>query len=140
MVGRTDFVQQAAQLNEFIVSHAPTMIQRGGEAAIVHGEDDIAAMVEEFQERRDFSAEMLLGVPGVNLPEPEGAFYLFPQLDGIEDSFQFAMELLRETSCGRCPGQCFRQRRRRFDPHLLRAWNGCIETGNGTNLRIHTDL
>ena len=34
MVGRTDFVQQAAQLNEFIVSHAPTMIQRGGEAAI----------------------------------------------------------------------------------------------------------
>ena len=97
MVGRADFIQKAAQLNEFIVSHAPTMIQRGGEAAIAHGEDDIAAMVEEFQERRDFSAEMLRGVSGVNLPEPEGAFYLFPQLDGIEDSFQFAMELLRET-------------------------------------------
>ena len=107
MVGRTDFVQQAAQLNEFIVSHAPTMIQRGGEAAIVHGEDDIAAMVEEFQERRDFSAEMLLGVPGVNLPEPEGAFYLFPQLDGIEDSFQFAMELLRETHVAVAPGNAF---------------------------------
>ena len=107
MVGRTDFVQQAAQLNEFIVSHAPTMIQRGGEAAILHGEDDIAAMVEEFQERRDFSAEMLLGVPGVNLPEPEGAFYLFPQLDGIEDSFQFAMELLRETHVAVAPGNAF---------------------------------
>ena len=50
-------------LNEFIVSHAPTMVQRGGEAAIAHGEDDIAAMVEEFQERRDFSAEMLRSVP-----------------------------------------------------------------------------
>ena len=107
MVARADFIQKAAQLNEFIVSHAPTMIQRGGEAAIAHGEDDIAAMVEEFQERRDFSAEMLRGVSGVNLPEPEGAFYLFPQLDGIEDSFQFAMELLRETHVAVAPGNAF---------------------------------
>ena len=107
MVGRADFIQKAAQLNEFIVSHAPTMIQRGGEAAIAHGEDDIAAMVEEFQERRDFSAEMLRGVSGVNLPEPEGAFYLFPQLDGVEDSFQFAMELLRETHVAVAPGNAF---------------------------------
>ena len=107
MVGRADFIEKAAQLNEFIVSHAPTMIQRGGEAAIAHGEDDIAAMVEEFQERRDFSAEMLRGVSGVNLPEPEGAFYLFPQLEGIEDSFQFAMELLRETHVAVAPGNAF---------------------------------
>ena len=64
MVSRADFVQKAAQLNEFIVSHAPTMIQRGGEAAIAQGEDDIAAMVEEFQERRDFCAGMLREVSG----------------------------------------------------------------------------
>ena len=107
MVGRTDFVQKAAQLNEFIVSHAPTMVQRGGEAAIAHGEDDIAAMVEEFQERRDFGAEMLRSVSGVNLPEPEGAFYLFPQLDGIDDSFQFALDLLRKTHVAVAPGNAF---------------------------------
>ena len=107
MVSRADFVQKAAQLNEFIVSHAPTMVQRGGEAAIAHGEDDIAAMVEEFQERRDFSAEMLRSVRGVNLPEPEGAFYLFPQLDGIDDSFQFALDLLRKTHVAVAPGNAF---------------------------------
>ncbi len=107
IVSRADFVQKAAQLNEFIVSHAPTMIQRGGEAAIAHGEDDIAAMVEEFQERRDYCAEMLRTVPGVNLPEPEGAFYLFPQLEGVNDSFEFALDLLRKKRVAVAPGSAF---------------------------------
>ncbi len=107
MVSRAAFVQKAAQLNEFIVSHAPTMIQRGGEAAIVHGEDDIAAMVEEFQERRDFCAGMLREVSGVNLPEPEGAFYLFPQLEGVSASYQFALDLLRKTHVAVAPGSAF---------------------------------
>lgn len=107
MVSRGDFLQKAAQLNEFIVSHAPTMIQRGGEAAIAHGEDDIAAMVEEFQERRDFCAGMLREVSGVNLPEPEGAFYLFPQLEGIDDSYQFSLDLLRKTHVAVAPGSAF---------------------------------
>ena len=107
MVGRADFVQKAAQLNEFIVSHAPTMVQRGGEAAIAQGEDDIAAMVEEFQERRDFAASLLRATPGVNLPEPEGAFYLFPQLDGVDDSYQFALDLLQKTHVAVAPGSAF---------------------------------
>ena len=107
MVSRGDFVKKAAQLNEFIVSHAPTMIQRGGEAAIAHGEDDIAAMVEEFQERRDFCAGMLQTVPGVNLPEPEGAFYLFPQLEDVDDSYQFALDLLRTRRVAVAPGSAF---------------------------------
>ncbi len=107
MVSRPDFVQKAAQLNEFIVSHAPTMIQRGGEAAIAHGEDDIAAMVEEFQERRDFCAGMLREVASVNLPEPEGAFYLFPQLKGVDDSYQFALDLLRKKHVAVAPGSAF---------------------------------
>ncbi len=107
LVSRADFVQKAAQLNEFIVSHAPPMIQRGGEAAIAHGEDDVAAMVEEFQERRDFCAGMLRTVPGVNLPEPEGAFYLFPQLEGVSDSFEFALELLRKKQVAVAPGSAF---------------------------------
>ena len=107
MVGPADFVRKAAQLNEFIVSHAPTMIQRGGEAAMAQGEEDIAAMVEEFQERRDFATELLRAAPGVNLPEPEGAFYLFPQLEGVDDSFQFSLDLLQDTQVAVAPGSAF---------------------------------
>ena len=107
MVGRADFIHRAAQLNEFIVSHAPPMIQRGGEAAIAQGEDDIAAMVEELQERRDFCAGLLRATPGVDLPEPEGAFYLFPHLEGVDDSFQFALDLLGKTHVAVAPGNAF---------------------------------
>ena len=107
VVGRADFIHKAAQLNEFIISHAPSMIQRGGEAAIAQGEDDIAAMVEEFQERRDFCAALLRATPGVNLPQPEGAFYLFPAIAGVNDSYQFALDLLRETHVAVAPGNAF---------------------------------
>ena len=110
------------------------MIQRGGEAAIAQGEDDIAAMVEEFQERRDFATELLRATPGVSLPEPEGAFYLFPQLEGVDDSFQFALDLLQDAHVAVAPGQCIWQRRRRLDPHLLRARYGGTEAGDGTDL------
>ena len=107
LVSGAELVQKAAELNEFIVSHAPTMIQRGGEAAIAQGEDDIAAMVEELQERRDFATALLRAAPGVNLPEPEGAFYLFPQLEGVTDSFRFSLDLLRKTHVAVAPGNAF---------------------------------
>ena len=107
LVSRADFAQKAAQLNEFTVSHAPTMIQRGGEAAIAHGEDDVEAMVEELQERRDFATALLGAVPGVNLPEPEGAFYLFPRLDGVRDSFRFSLDLLAAARVAVAPGNAF---------------------------------
>lgn len=107
IVSRADFVHKAAQLNEFIVSHAPSMIQRAGETAIEEGEDDLAAMVEAFQERRDFCAAALRQTPGVSLPQPEGAFYLFPQIDGLTDSFDFALGLLRETGVAVAPGNAF---------------------------------
>ena len=50
---------------------------------------------------------MLRTVSGVNLPEPEGAFYLFPQLEGVSDSYQFALDLLRKSHVAVAPGSAF---------------------------------
>ena len=50
---------------------------------------------------------MSRAAPGVNLPEPEGAFYLFPQLEGVTDSFRFSLDLLRKTHVAVAPGNAF---------------------------------
>ena len=34
---------------------------------------------------------------GVTVPEPDGAFYLFPKIEGLTDSFEFCRRLLMET-------------------------------------------
>ncbi len=106
-VARRDLVQKATQLNEFIVSHAPTMTQKAGEVALRQGEDEVAALVEQLQERRDFAAAALASISRITLPRPEGAFYLFPQIAGLTDSFDFCMQLLRAERVALAPGSAF---------------------------------
>lgn len=107
VVSRADLVEKATQLNEFIVSHAPSMVQRAGETALAQGEDAIAAMVEVLQEQLDFCYTALSAVPGISVARPEGAFYLFPKIEGLEDSFDFALALLKETKVAVAPGVAF---------------------------------
>ena len=107
VVARRDLVQKATQLNEFIVSHAASMIQKAGEVALRQGEDEVAALLEQLQERRDFAASAMSSVARINLPKPEGAFYLFPYIDGVEDSYEFCMQLLKTERVSLAPGSAF---------------------------------
>ena len=46
-------------------------------------------------------------MPGVTAPKPDGAFYLFPRIAGMNDSFEFCRRLLEETRVGLAPGVAF---------------------------------
>ena len=46
-------------------------------------------------------------MPGVTVPKPEGAFYLFPRIEGMTDSLAFCRQLLMETKVGVAPGDAF---------------------------------
>jgi aspartate aminotransferase len=109
LVSRRDLVRKATQLNEFIVSCAPTMIQRAGMVALEQGEDDINAMVEALQEQMLFCYDALASLDRVALSKPEGAFYLFPRIEGVDNSFEYAVRLLRETKVSVSPGSAFGQ-------------------------------
>jgi aspartate aminotransferase len=107
LVARRDLASKAAQLNEFIVSHAPSFAQRAAETALVWGEIELKKMLARYKENRDYCLALLRKTPGVTVPEPEGAFYLFPRIEGVTDSFDFCRRLLEETSVGVAPGVAF---------------------------------
>lgn len=107
LVARRDVGEKAAQLNEFIVSHAPSFIQRAAQAALVHGEGDLRRMLIRLKENRDFCLTVLRQMPGVTVPSPDGAFYVFPQIAGLTDSFAFCWKLLQEAKVGLAPGVAF---------------------------------
>ena len=46
-------------------------------------------------------------MPGVAVPRPDGAFYLFPKIEGLDDSFAFSKALLEEEKVGLAPGVAF---------------------------------
>jgi len=107
LIARRDLVDKATQLNEFVVSHAPTFAQKAGETALADGEPELILMLERLKENRDLCLDALRGIAGVTIPKPDGAFYLFPKVDGLTDSFAFCRRLLEETRVGLAPGVAF---------------------------------
>jgi aspartate/methionine/tyrosine aminotransferase len=107
LVARRDVGERAAQLNEFIVSHAPSFTQRAAQTALTQGEGELARMLARLKENRDFCLDALRQMPGVKVPSPDGAFYVFPRIDGLTDSFALCWKLLRETKVGIAPGVAF---------------------------------
>jgi len=107
LIGRRDLARKAAELNEFIISHAPSFAQRAAETALAWGEDELLKMLARLKDNRDFCLTALRRMPGVTVPEPEGAFYVFPKIAGLTDSFDFCRRLLEETGVGLAPGVAF---------------------------------
>jgi hypothetical protein len=107
LVARRDLAAKATQLNEFIVSHAPSFAQKAAETALAEGEAELARMIERLKENRDLCIAALSGMPGVTVPTPDGAFYVFPRIEGLTDSFAFCKRLLEETRVGLAPGVAF---------------------------------
>jgi hypothetical protein len=107
LIARRDLAAKATQLNEFIVSHAPSFTQKAGETALAEGEGELLRMLSRLEENRELCLEALGGLSGITVPRPDGAFYLFPRIDGLTDSFGFCKRLLEETRVGLAPGVAF---------------------------------
>jgi len=107
LVSRRDLCARATQLNEFIISHAPSFAQRAAETALLWGENQLAEMLVRLKENRDFCLAALAKMPRVTVPKPDGAFYLFPKIAGMTDSFDFCKRLLMDTHVGLAPGVAF---------------------------------
>ena len=107
LVSRRDLCARATQLNEFIISHAPSMAQRAAETALLWGENALCEMLVRYKENRDFCLAALAKMPRVTVPKPDGAFYLFPKIAGVTDSFDFCKRLLMDTQVGLAPGVAF---------------------------------
>jgi aspartate/methionine/tyrosine aminotransferase len=107
LIAREDLGRKATQLNEFIISHAPTFTQKAAETALAEGEPELLKMLSRLKENRDYCLARLNEMPHLTVPEPEGAFYLFPRVNGLTDSFAFCKNLLETTKVGLAPGVAF---------------------------------
>lgn len=94
-----------------------TISQKAGLAALSMDRSHIDTMVEAFRARRDRFAARLAALPGVTLPVPDGAFYLFPDVRGlygrsvegrvVESAEEFGFLLLERYGVAGVPGAAF---------------------------------
>ena len=107
LVAPGELAGKATQLNEFVVSHAPSFTQKAGETALAEGEPELERMLERLKANRDLCLQAFDAMRGVTLPAPDGAFYVFPRIEGLSDSFGFCKRLLMEKRVGLAPGVAF---------------------------------
>lgn len=86
---------------------ATSFIQAAGVAALNDGDAFVDGLVERFAKGRDIVMHYLGDHPRIRLTQPQGAFYAFPEIDGLTDSLAFCRQLLVEHKIGLAPGSGF---------------------------------
>lgn len=91
-------------LHQFTVVSAPAPFQRACAAALDY---DTRPMREIYRERRAYMLRRLEAM-GLEVQEPEGAFYVFPSIEKFGlSSADFCTRMIREVGLAATPGFCF---------------------------------
>jgi aspartate aminotransferase len=122
LVGPPELMEMASAVQSHLTSHPSSITQRAATFALEHAAD-VEAKVDEmvgiFRQRRDAIVEGLAQIDGVVCSEPEGAFYVFPdvrQLFGrplgpngraVNSSNELAAYLLDDALVVTVPGEAF---------------------------------
>ena len=107
-IARSDIIEQMSRLNLHINTCASSIAQRAGIAALKGPQDCVARMVKEYERRRDYLVKSLNEIDGFSCLKPEGAFYVFPNVSGLNmTSFDCSMFLLNNARVATTPGNTF---------------------------------
>ncbi len=109
--------QAAAKVQSQVTSNATSIAQRAAAAALRAPCSDVDIMVKEFLKRRDFLISELSKIPGFDVLNPQGAFYLFPSVSSfvgkrangklIKDDVDLCHYFLDEEQLALVPGSSF---------------------------------
>ncbi len=106
MAGPKGVLKWVTRLLSHSVSQATTFVQRAGVAAIHGPQDEVKAMVREFEARRDLLVSGLRGL-GIGCNLPGGAFYVFPNVAELGGGDAFTDKLLKDALIAATPGSAF---------------------------------
>ena len=107
LVAPDDLGETLEMMNEYNIAGPATFVQHAGVAAVRQGEDHVAALIAGYRTARDVVHQRLSAMARVRADLPQGAFYSFFAVDGLDDSRAFAKRVLAETGVGLAPGSAF---------------------------------
>ncbi|GCA76578.1 aspartate aminotransferase [Microcystis aeruginosa NIES-2520] len=108
IAGPVEIVKAMTKIQSHSTSNVCTFAQYGAIAALESPQDCIEEMVKAFSERRQYILERVRGIPGLNCPTPNGAFYVFIDISqtGLK-SRDFCQKLLETQKVAAIPGIAF---------------------------------
>ena len=117
LIGPTDVVKAATNLQSHATSNVANVSQVAALAAVRGDLSAVAAMRAVYDRRRQTIVRMLRDIPGVECPEPLGAFYAYPSVTGVlgkelrgrrpATSAELCELVLEEAEVAMVPGEAF---------------------------------
>jgi len=104
--GPEELVSQAGKVHSHSVSCAVNFVQHAGVEAITNTDEAVEEMRQAFAERREFLME-LFEDHGVHVPEPQGAFYMMPEIAPDGDDTEWCDKAISEAQVATVPGTAF---------------------------------
>lgn len=138
-----NLIQAMGKLQSQSTSNPCTISQYAALAALTGPQDYIKTSRKAFQKRRDMVVARLNECPGITCPVPQGAFYVYPSIQGligrfsaggtrITDDAAFATALLNETGVAIVFGAAFG-----LSPHFRISYAASEATLHEAITRIH---
>jgi aspartate/methionine/tyrosine aminotransferase len=117
MIGPADLVRAAGNLQSHATSNVSNVSQRAALAAVAGDLADVRAMREAFDRRRVAMSGLLRQIDGLELLEPQGAFYAYPDMSALlgreivgrtaATTNELAGIILEEAKVAIVPGEAF---------------------------------
>jgi len=116
-VAPLEIAKGMGKMQSQVTSNVCNVAQAAALAAITGPKDAVDDMRAAFDRRRRFAVEALSAIEGVEVVEPEGAFYVFPSFEGvigrevagrrIDSTLTLTDVLLEEVQVAVVPGEAF---------------------------------
>ncbi len=117
-IGAPKYIARACnKLQGQVTSGANCIAQRAVITALMESPSRVQYMIDEFKGRRKLILELLNGIDGFICNEPEGAFYVYPDITAyfgktlngttIKNASDFAMYLLENANVATVTGDAF---------------------------------
>jgi aspartate/methionine/tyrosine aminotransferase len=117
MISPADVTKAAANLQSHLSSNVANVPQRAALAAVTGPLDAVAEMRAAFDRRRQTIVKLLGDIPGVEVPTPQGAFYVYPSVKSLlgkeirgqrpSTSVELAALVLEQAEVAVVPGEAF---------------------------------
>ena len=112
VAGDRAVVAAMGRIQDQSTSNPTSFVQAGGVAALNGPQEAVETMRRAFEERRNVIVGRLNAIPGIRCVNPDGAFYVFPNVSalfsaGLPTSDALAEHLLAEARIAVVPGSGF---------------------------------
>lgn len=102
-----DLMAQIVKLHQYNTICAPIMSQYAALEGLKHGWNEVEKMRISYKQRRNLMYKAFCDM-GLSVPEPTGAFYMFPDISATGlSSEEFAMRLFKKHNVAVVPGSAF---------------------------------